>query len=73
MTVFFYKTGEINGSNFVKFTLRSNALLNIENNDKYCPLWSFLAYLHPCNNNHPKRVSNYKQFFIELNIDGFDF
>ena len=34
MTVYFYKTGELNASNFVKFPLRSNAVLNIENNDK---------------------------------------
>ena len=73
MTVYFYKTVELNGSNFIKIPLRSNASLNIENNDKYCFLWSILAYLHPCNNNHPKRVSNYKQYFNELNINGFDF
>ena len=36
-------------------------------------LWSVLAYIHPCTNNHPNRVSNYKQNFNELNIDGFDF
>ena len=27
----FYKTGELNGSNFAKFPLRSNAILNIKN------------------------------------------
>ena len=73
MTVYFYKTTELNGSNYVKIPLRSNAILNVENNDKYCFLWSILAYLHPCNNNHPNRVSNYKQYFNELNINGFDF
>ena len=73
MTIFFYKTNEMNGSNYVKIPLRSNAILNIENNDKYCFLWSILAYLRPCNNNHPNRVSNYRQYFNELNIQGFDF
>ena len=63
----------MNGSNYVKMPLRSNAILNIENNDKYCFLCSILAYLHPCNNNHPNRVSNYTQYFDELNIQGFDF
>ena len=53
--------------------MRSNAILNVENIDKYCFLWSILAYLHPCNNNHPIRVSNYKQYFDELKIQGFDF
>ena len=53
--------------------MRSNAILNVENNDKYCFLWSILAYLHPCNNNHPNRVSNYRQYFHELIIQDFDF
>ena len=63
----------MNSSNFVKIPLRSNAILIIENIDKYCFIWSILASLHPCNNNHPNRVSNYKQYFNELNINGFDF
>ena len=72
-TIYFYKTNGMNGSNYVKIPLRSNAILNIENNDKYCFLWSLLAYLHPCNNSHPNRVSNYRQYFNELNIQDFDF
>ena len=73
LTVYFYKTGELNGSNYSKNPLRSNAILNIENNDKFCLLWSVLAYLHPCNNNHPNRVDNYGQYFNEINIQGFVF
>ena len=68
MTVYFCKTGEMNGISCVKIPLRSSAILNIDNNDKYCFLWSILAVLHPCNNNHPNRVSNYRQFFKELNV-----
>ena len=73
MKAYFFKTNELNGSNYTKIPLRSNAILSIENNDKYCFLWSILAYLHPCNKNHPNRVSNYRQHFSELNIQGFDF
>ena len=73
VTVYFYKTIEMDGRSYVKIPSRSNAILNIENNDKYCSLWSILAYLHPCNNHHPNRVSNYRQYFNELNIQGFDF
>ena len=36
-------------------------------------MWSILAKLHPCENSHPYRVSNYEPFFNELNIEGFDF
>ena len=73
MTIYFYETTEMNGSNYIKIPLRSNAILNVENNDKYCFLWSILAWLHPCNNNHPNRISNYKQYFNELKIQDFDF
>ena len=73
MTIYFYKTNEMNGSKYIKIPLRSNAILNNENNDKYCFLWSILASLYPCNNNHPNRVSNHRQNFNSLNIQDFDF
>ena len=73
MTIYFDETTEMNGSNYIKIPLRTNAILNVENNDEYCFLWSILAWSHPCNNNHPNRVSNYRQYFDELNIQGFDF
>ena len=73
MTIYFYKTIEMDGSNYLKIPLRTNAILNIENNDKYCFLWSKLASLYPCTNNHPNRVSNYRQYFDKLNIHDFDF
>ena len=53
--------------------MRSNAILNIENNDKKCFIWSILASHHPCNDIHPNRVSNYKHNFDELTIQCFDF
>ena len=73
MKIRFYKTEELNGSSYVKIPLRSNALIIIENNDKYCFIWSILASLHPCENDHPNRVSNYIQYFNELNFQSFDF
>ena len=63
----------MNGSKYVKIPMRSNAILNNENNDKYCFLWSILASLYPCNYNLSNRVSNYRQYFNELNIQGFKF
>ena len=73
MTMYFYKTVEKNSRSYVKIPLRSSAIMQIKNDDKYCFLWSILTHLHPCNNNHPNRVSNYGQFFFELNFEGFDF
>ena len=57
----------MNGLNYVKIPL------NIENNDKYCFIWSMLASVHPCRNIHPNRVSNYKKYFNKLNFQGSDF
>ena len=45
----------------------------MKKNVKHCFLWSVLACLHPCNNNHPNRVSNNRQYFNEININIFDF
>ena len=73
MKISFYKTTELNGTSYVKIPLRSNAILNIQNNDKYCFIWSILAILHPCENTHPSRVNNYLQYFNELNFQSFDF
>ena len=73
MKTSFYKTGEINGTSYVKIPLRSSAILNIQNNDKYCFIWSLLASLHPCENTHPSRVNNYLQYFNALNFQSFDF
>ena len=72
MTIYFYKTQEFNGSSYVKLPLRSNAILNIQNDDKYCFIWSILAHMFPVSDN-PQRVSNYKKYFNQLNIEGFDF
>ena len=73
MKLSFYKTRELNGTSYVKIPLRSNAILNIQNIDKYCFIWSILASLHPCGNTHPSRVNNYIQYFNELNFQSFDF
>ena len=73
MKISFYKTIELNGTSYVKIPLRSNAILNIQNNDKYCFVWSVLASLHPCENTHPSRVNNYLQYSNELSFQSFDF
>ena len=76
MSIKFYETGILNGSSFVKIPLRNSAILSIEDHDKYCFLWSFMAKLYPISdskNGHAKIVSIYRQFFNELNIEGIDF
>ena len=73
MKISFYKTTEMNGTSYVKIPLRTNAILNVQNNDKNCFIWSILVSLHPCQNNYPNRVNNYVQYFNELNFQNFDF
>ena len=73
MKISFYKTTELNGTSYVKIPLRTSAILNVQNNDKYCFIWSILASLNPCENIYPNRVNNYSQYFNELNFQNFDF
>ena len=43
------------------------AVLNIQNKDTKCFLWSVLAALHPIpRENNPRRVAHYKQYELEL-------
>ena len=69
---YFHKTNPINGLTYVKFPIRTSSILNIQNNDTYCFVWSILADIHPVNEN-PHRVSNYIPYQNELNITDIDF
>ena len=74
LKIYFHKTNRINGRTYIKFPIRTNAVLNIQNTDTYCFLWSILAYIHPIDDkNHPYRVSKYIPYRNELNITGIDF
>ena len=44
----------------------STSLLNIQNDNNYCFLWSILANKYKVDN-HRERVSHYKKHFHELN------
>ena len=41
MKIRFHKTGELNGSSYVKIFLTSNALVNIKNKDQNCFIFQF--------------------------------
>ena len=72
LKIHFHKTNEINGRTYIKFPIRTNSILNIQNNDTYCFLWSILASSHPVDKD-PQRVSKYIPYQNELNITGIDF
>ena len=73
MSISFHKSIEFNDSSYVRIPVRSSPIVIIRNDEKYCFIWSILASVYPCNITHPNRVSNYKQYFIKLNIKGFDY
>ena len=62
------------GNSYIKlpqFITKKKAVLNIENQDDKCILWSILAYLHPlARGNHPERVNKYRPYEHELNMEG---
>ena len=66
MTIHVYKTRELNSTLYKKVPLRSSAILNIENADKHCFIWSALASVHPRVSSHANRVSNCQQYFIKI-------
>ncbi|KAK3104922.1 hypothetical protein FSP39_013260 [Pinctada imbricata] len=53
---------------------KKKAVLNIQNNDQKCFLWSIIASIHPVyRTDSPYRVSNYIQYEEELKTDGLVF
>ena len=53
---------------------KNNAILNIQNTDNKCFLWSILAHLHPVGpNQHGYRVSKYEPYQHELNMENIPY
>ena len=51
---------------------KSTCIVNIQNNDNYCFLWSVLAHKYKVDD-HRERVSHYKKHFHELNQGDIQF
>ena len=73
MGILFYKTTDMNASNHVKIPMSSSGVLKSENDEKKSFIWSILASLYPCQKSHPNRVSNYRRFLYEINVQDFEF
>ena len=62
------------GSSYIKlpeYVANKKAVLNIQNQDNKCILWSILAHLHPiARKNNPQRVTKYRPYENELNMAG---
>ena len=64
----------IRGSSFIPTPAglrEKKAILNVQNNDNLCFLYSILAQLYPAEN-HVQRVSKYKQYLNTLKYDGIE-
>jgi len=65
----------LSGSSFLptpSVILNKKAVVNVENDDTKCFIWSILAHLHPARDN-PNRLCHYKKFENEMNIAGLAF
>ena len=54
------------------FIMRKKAIINMENKDNKCFLWSILRYLHPIEK-HETRLTDIRKYQNELNFKGIDF
>ena len=70
-----FKYHDIRASSYCKLLKsfsNSKSIVNIQNNDNYCFIWSILAHKYKVDN-HRERVSYYENHFHELNQGDFQF
>ena len=63
----------LSGSSYIPTPLeiqKSKAVLNIQNDDNKCIVWSILAHLHPAKYNKCE-VYSYRRYEAEINVAGF--
>ena len=68
-----YKT--LKGGSYIPlpdFLMRKKAIINMENKDDKCSLWSVLRYLHP-REKHSSRINDLIKYENDLNFKGIDF
>ena len=65
----------LKGSSYIPlpdFWMRKKAIINMENKDNKCFLWSVLRYLHP-REKHSSRINDLRKYENDLNFKGIDF
>ena len=65
----------LRGSSYLplpEYIRKKKAVINVENADDKCFMWSLLAALHPAERNS-QRVSKYAGYVSELKLDGVEF
>jgi len=65
------------GNSFIptpKSFAKKSAIVNVKNTeDDFCFLHSIIAHLHPCQDKHPHRFTQYKQYMHILDWTGLEF
>ena len=68
------KINTLRGSSYIELPHKSPCILNIQNNDNKCFLYSILAHLHKLEkNDHPQRPQKYKYYEDEINMEGIKY
>lgn len=65
----------LKGSSYLplpEFIAKKKAIINVQNKDDKCFMWSVLAKLHPAQKD-PQRVTKYKQYVDELDFSNIEF
>ena len=75
LTVKMFKYHDIRASSYCKLPksfCNSSSIVNIQNDDNYCFLWTILAHKYEVDK-HRERISHYKKHFLELNQGDIQF
>nr|XP_034322790.1 uncharacterized protein LOC117688689 [Crassostrea gigas] len=75
VTVHIVQYNPIKGSSYLSLPAKlasKKAIVNVQNTDQKCFMWSVLAALYPVTN-HPERVVNYVQHIEKLDFSGISF
>jgi len=65
----------LHGSTFVRtpdFLVKKHCLVNVQNNDEKCFVWSVLSALYPATH-HSEHLSKYIDYEHSLNVEGLTF
>lgn len=73
--LFLFDYNAIRGGTYIPTPMsiqKKEAVVNVQNKDDRCFIWSILAALHPVKKN-PQRLTNYKEYADELVLGGLRF
>ena len=77
MNLHMAKYTPLKGSSYIPLPKKlrdKKAIINVQNADNRCFMWSILEALHPIQyDHHPYRIHHYEPFTNELNFEGIEF